>query len=129
LLLALVVSVTAFSLVAFADEPDELDDGQSIGQIEEEQTLETETETLEDDGETETEPETPPTEESEPMITSEEKELSETEYIPTDDYERETLATLKSIEYQLKIIAGGVVLAVASAFIWFTILKPIKKFV
>lgn len=50
------------------------------------------------------------------------------EYIPYIDYEYETLLTLKSIEYQLKIIAGGTVLAVIGAFIYFTILKPIKRF-
>lgn len=50
------------------------------------------------------------------------------EHIPYIDYEYETLLTLKSIEYQLKIIAGGTVLAIIGAFIWFTILKPIKRF-
>jgi hypothetical protein len=32
-----------------------------------------------------------------------------------------------SIEYNLRVIAGGVVLAICSIFIWFTILKPLKR--
>lgn len=59
---------------------------------------------------------------------SEQAETTEQAAIPYGDYEYETLLTLKSIEYQLKIIAGGVILAVCSAFIWYTILKPIKMF-
>ena len=36
---------------------------------------------------------------------------------------------LARIDYSLQIIAGGVILAICSAFTWWTILKPLKNFV
>lgn len=50
------------------------------------------------------------------------------ETVINSDYEYETLVTLKSIEYQLKIISGGVILTVIGFYIWLTVYLPIKKF-
>ena len=36
---------------------------------------------------------------------------------------------LARIDYSLQIIAGGVILAIGSAFTWWTILKPLREFV
>lgn len=45
-----------------------------------------------------------------------------------DDYSVQTIAKLESIDYNLRVISGGVVLTLCCLFIWITVLKPIKGF-
>lgn len=44
------------------------------------------------------------------------------------DYEYQLLVKLTSIEFQLKIIAGGVILTAIIFFLWLTVFNVIKKF-